>query len=176
MCSPNSTWWKLAAPSNGVSDNYNIYTRMYNTAIQNVTIWYHHAISCSEKLTWTPVELSSIISSRQSLSHIRPVQSTAFKFSSSLFLYLFISVFLSVPQHIMQIQMQIEPWHAHGTGPKPKFAQIWRLFVYFSIRLPNWQKKTRNKINLNHNPLRERPLFYTDYKNMVLCIGHDLYK
>ncbi len=26
--------------------------------------------------------------------------------------------------------MQIEPWHAHGTGPKPKFAQIWHLFVY----------------------------------------------
>ena len=27
--------------------------------------------------------------------------------------------------------MQIEPWYAHGTGPTPKFAKIWRLLVFF---------------------------------------------
>ena len=29
----------------------------------------------------------------------------------------------------------LEPWYAHGTGPMPKFAQIWRLLVYLFLFL-----------------------------------------
>ena len=78
---------------------------------------------------------------------IRPVQSTAFKFSQSLFLYLIISVFLSVPQHIMLLTSDLRI-----RAPRIRIHLFWLELCFLGLNPnPNPAPKTLNP-DSNPNP------------------------